>query len=56
MSKAPKKPSVERIIDENLRRVYQRMVKEDVPDRFIDILNQLQQREQGKRNDPEQDG
>jgi hypothetical protein len=32
-------------IDENLRRVYEDMVDDDVPDRFIELLEKL--REQG---------
>lgn len=52
MSNPPEKPTVERDVDENLRRVYQRMVEEKIPDRFIAILNQLQQQEQD--NGPEQ--
>ncbi|MCO6381824.1 MAG: regulator [Vannielia sp.] len=30
-----------RQIDENLRRVFQAQVEEDVPDRFTDLLNRL---------------
>lgn len=56
MSEPPKKSNVERVIDENLRRVYQRMVEEDIPDRFIEVLNQLQERERDKNNGSGQDG
>ncbi|MBY6046956.1 NepR family anti-sigma factor [Vannielia litorea] len=37
-----------RQIDENLRRVFQAQVEEDVPDRFTDLLKRL--REQDNRN------
>lgn len=33
-------------IDRNLKRVYDDMIEDDVPDRFADLLRQL--REQGK--------
>lgn len=32
-------------IDENLKRVYQEVLTEEVPDRFKDLLNQLKARE-----------
>jgi len=53
MPQDPKKSPVERDIDENLRKVYRRMVEEDVPDRFKDLLDQLRQTEQDQG--PEQD-
>lgn len=39
----------ERIIDENLRRVYNETLEEGIPDRFKELLNQLknQEAEQG---------
>lgn len=40
------KSSLERQIDENLRRVYQRQVEQEVPDRFRDLLKQLKEQEQ----------
>lgn len=39
------KPTVERQIDENLRRVYKQMVEEAVPDRFMQLLEQLKQQD-----------
>ena len=30
-----------RLIDDNLKRVYQDMISEDVPDRFLNLLDQL---------------
>jgi len=38
--------NVRRQIDENLRRVYQEKVEEELPDRFKLLLEQLKQREQ----------
>ncbi|SLN37429.1 hypothetical protein ROJ8625_01710 [Roseivivax jejudonensis] len=35
------------VIDDNLKRVYQDMLKEDVPDRFLTLLEQLKEQEQG---------
>ena len=30
------------LIDQNLRRVYQSVIEEDIPDRFKDLLSKLQ--------------
>lgn len=35
-------------IDENLRRVYQAALEEDVPDRFKELLDRLRQQEANK--------
>jgi len=35
-------------IDENLRKIYNALLKEDVPDRFRDLLEQLRKKETGK--------
>ena len=35
------KSNLESQIEENLRKVYQRTVEEDVPDRFKDLLSRL---------------
>ncbi|MFG5383274.1 MULTISPECIES: NepR family anti-sigma factor [unclassified Yoonia] len=45
MPKHPKRSKVERDIDENLRKVYQRMVEQEVPDRFKELLDRLKQSE-----------
>lgn len=42
------RPTVERQIDENLRRVYQQMVEESVPDKLMSLLEQLRQQDAGK--------
>jgi hypothetical protein len=36
------------VIDDNLKRVYQDMLDERVPDRFLDLLTQLREQESGK--------
>ncbi len=36
-----RKIAVEKQIDENLRRVYEQDVTQDVPDRFLDLLKKL---------------
>ena len=51
MARKPEKERVEHEIDENLRRVYQRMLDQDIPDRFLDLLNQLKDQEQGPEPD-----
>lgn len=35
--------AVERQIDENLRRVYEQDVTEQIPDRFLELLKQLRE-------------
>lgn len=35
----------DRVIDDNLRRVYQEAIEEGVPDRFKSLLDQLKQQE-----------
>ncbi len=42
------KPTVERQIDENLRKVYQQMADETVPDRFVQLLMQLKDQDRTK--------
>ena len=39
------KAAFEKQIDENLRRVYEQDAKEQVPDRFLDLLKQLREQE-----------
>lgn len=42
MGKEDEKPNVDRMIDANLRRVYDSVLQEEVPDRFTDLLRRLQ--------------
>ncbi len=45
MAAEPNKSKVQEMIDENLRRVYEDALKEEVPDRFKQLLEQLKQKE-----------
>lgn len=45
MTDKTSKPKVQAMIDENLRRVYEDALKEDVPDRFKQLIEQLRQQE-----------
>lgn len=40
-----KKSDHERIIDENLKRVFDQTLEEGIPDRFKDLLNQLKEQD-----------
>ena len=40
-----KKSSVDRQIDENLKRVYDDAMKDELPDRFMDLIAQLKAKE-----------
>ena len=46
MTKKPSTSNLDDSIDENLRRVYQSVIQEDVPDRFKDLLDQLKNKSQ----------
>ena len=52
MTQDNRKSQVEHEIDENLRKVYRRLVEQKVPDRFRDLLDEL--REGGTADPPEQ--
>lgn len=41
-------PALKAQIDENLKRVYESALTEEVPDRFKELLDQLKSRESGK--------
>jgi hypothetical protein len=45
------KSKVDQQIDENLKRVYDDVLNADVPDRFIDLIQQLRQSEGSQRPD-----
>lgn len=51
MANQEKNTARERVIDENLRRVYEEAMDEGVPDRFKSLLEQLKQQdvEQGAK-------
>ena len=43
-----------RQIDENLKRLYDDTLEEEVPDRFAELIAKLKSAEGGDANDPEQ--
>lgn len=48
MAADPKKSRVTEQIDENLKRVYEDLLKEQVPDRFKELLARLKDKENSK--------
>ncbi|WP_425092150.1 NepR family anti-sigma factor [Tropicimonas sp. S265A] len=48
MASKKQKSNVDRQIDENLKRVYEDTLKEELPDRFLDLLAQLKEKEGSK--------
>lgn len=48
MARDKQKSGLERQIEENLRKVYQKTVDEDVPDRFTELLKQLKEQDESK--------
>lgn len=48
MTSESKKTSIERQIEENLKRVYDEALNQEVPDRFHDLIAQLKARESKK--------
>ncbi|MBT9246526.1 transcriptional regulator (plasmid) [Gemmobacter fulvus] len=48
MSKSQPNSNVQQQIDENLKRVYDEALKEEIPDRFKQLLAQLKAKEEGK--------
>lgn len=45
MADDPKKSRLAQQIDENLKRVYEDLLKEQVPDRFTELLAQLKDKD-----------
>ncbi|MDO5647491.1 MAG: NepR family anti-sigma factor [Paracoccus sp. (in: a-proteobacteria)] len=45
IKKDRRRSAVEQQIDENLKRVYDQDVNEQVPDRFLDLLRQLKEQD-----------
>jgi hypothetical protein len=45
-SKRSRRPTEKHAVDENLRRVYEDMVDDDVPDRFLELLRKLRDQEE----------
>lgn len=52
-SKGPDKSAIQLQIDENLKRVYEEVLSEDVPDRFKLLLEQLKAQTTGGGKDGE---
>lgn len=48
---APKRQAIRAQIDENLKRVYANALEEGLPDRFRDLLAQLQEKDRANRDD-----
>ncbi len=48
MPPKPEDKRREREIDQNLRRVYQRLLDEEVPDRFLDLLERLKDQDENQ--------
>lgn len=42
-----------RLIDDNLKRVYNDMLTEEIPDRFLNLLDQLKQQDQPDKSSDE---
>ena len=51
MAKEPSNPNVRQQIDENLRRVFQEKVEEEIPDRFKVLLAQLKEKDKSASGD-----
>ena len=49
MAEDSSKPAYAREIDENLKRVFQEKLDEDIPDRFADLLSKLNAQSGTKR-------
>ena len=48
MTKETKTPGLHSSIDENLKRAYEEMIEEDLPDRFKELLDRLKQQDGGE--------
>lgn len=48
MSENKRQTIVEKQIDENLRRVYEQAIKEEIPDRLLQLLEQLKAQDKMK--------
>jgi hemerythrin-like domain-containing protein len=48
MAEDPTKSGLKRQINENLKRVYEDALKEDIPDRFKQLLEDLKKKESGE--------
>lgn len=56
MDRDTAKSKVDDLIDSNLRRVYEGVLQEDVPDRFANLLAQLERGEVPQTSESEAEG
>lgn len=55
MTKRGKQEASQRFIEDNLKRVYQQTLNEEVPDRFKNLLDQLRAESSANTNEDEAD-
>ena len=48
MKQSSEKSSLQAQIDDNLKRVYQEALEQDVPDRFKELLQKLKEKDRGE--------
>ncbi|WP_292284845.1 NepR family anti-sigma factor [Marivita sp.] len=53
MTQDRRNSNLEEAIEANLKRVYEDVANQDVPDRFKDLLNKLRESEQTEKTEPE---
>ncbi len=51
MGRENTKAKADKVIDENLKRVYNDMLDDDVPDRFMELLSQLKDQDTASQDD-----
>jgi hypothetical protein len=56
MDRDKEKPNVDNMIDDNLRKVYDSVLQEEVPDRFSKLLEQLRSGETRTSEESEREG
>lgn len=56
MSRDNEKSNIDSLIDANLKRVYETVLNEDIPDRFADLLDKLKAGEGAPAPDGSADG
>lgn len=54
MAPKPQDQRLEREIDQNLRRVYQRLLEEEVPERFLDLIARLRDQNESQGAGPDE--
>ncbi len=51
MSDKDRKPEVDRLIDDNLRRAFRHKAEEEIPQRLVDLLNKLRDEDSTSKGD-----